>query len=294
MREEVATREDSCPPVEFLVVLRDLEALDDVADPDDLVHCHGRAFTSAMGRTLGQLPGGGNPVPSAQLSPRSDDKRRAMFDGNDKALLFLGLMVAGFITLAAESRAPDPGGAVALDVALLPALPLGDPVGGVPMQTEVRAQTVALTDGFYATLHHGYVLEGEVVTRRRFRGGGVSTVSPLDLGIVWGDLDTAGLEFRAGHRVMWTRYSADTVLPADWETQITNNHLVPASNEVRAALMALEVGQRVRIEGYLVNVTGERINPWRSSTRRDDSTFVGGCEIILVTGVGVLPPERAV
>jgi hypothetical protein len=44
----------------------------------------------------------------------------------------------------------------------------------------------------------------------------------------------------------------------------------------------------VRLSGYLVVVTGEQIRPWRSSLRRDDNTFIGGCEIILVTGIEVL------
>jgi hypothetical protein len=48
----------------------------------------------------------------------------------------------------------------------------------------------------------------------------------------------------------------------------------------------------VRIRGYLVVVTGEEIRPWRSSTRRNDSTIIGGCEIILVTGIEVLGAEK--
>ena len=53
--------------------------------------------------------------------------------------------------------------------------------------------------------------------------------------------------------------------------------------------MAIEVGAQVRLRGYLVEVTGDRISTWSSSTRRDDSTIVGGCEIILVTDVEILP-----
>jgi hypothetical protein len=41
-----------------------------------------------------------------------------------------------------------------------------------------------------------------------------------------------------------------------------------------------------------VVVTGEGIAPWRSSTRRNDNTIIGGCEIILVTGVEVLHADK--
>jgi hypothetical protein len=47
-------------------------------------------------------------------------------------------------------------------------------------------------------------------------------------------------------------------------------------------------GARVRLRGYLVTVTGEGIAPWRSSTRRDDNTILGGCEIILVRDIEIL------
>jgi hypothetical protein len=155
---------------------------------------------------------------------------------------------------------------------------------------------VALGDGFEARLLHGYVLEGRVVSRREFRNDATSAVSPLDLGIVWGDLAEPGatdeLSFRAGPRVLWTRFGPEAELPRNWEEQVTNNHLIPANQSVNDALMAVEVGQQVRLSGYLVVVTGEDIRPWRSSTRRDDSTIVGGCEIILVTGIEVLGEEE--
>jgi hypothetical protein len=81
------------------------------------------------------------------------------------------------------------------------------------------------------------------------------------------------------------------VLPAGWEEQVTNNHLIPANQAVNEALLAVEIGARVRLHGYLVVVTGEGIAPWRSSTRRDDNTIIGGCEIVLVTKVEILPED---
>lgn len=211
-----------------------------------------------------------------------------MFDGNEKSLLFLALIAVGAISLASQSAAPDSGGPVELDVSALPALPDDAREGGAPLQVDVPEQTLALTDTFNATLLYAYVLEGEVVSRRRFFGDQINEISPLDLGVVWGDLDIEGFEFNPGNRILWSRPAQSSALPENWEIHVTNNHLLPVSNEVRADLMAVEVGQQVRIEGYLVEITGDRINPWRSSTRRNDSTIVGGCEIILVTGIEAL------
>lgn len=81
-------------------------------------------------------------------------------------------------------------------------------------------------------------------------------------------------------------------MPRQWDDQITNNHLIPATPAMNDALMAIGIGSHVRIRGYLVSVTGDQIRPWRSSTRRDDGSLVGGCEIILVTSVEVLTKDE--
>jgi hypothetical protein len=215
-----------------------------------------------------------------------------MFDGQDKTLLLAALIVGGLVSVALQGRPPDTRGAIAVDAAVLPPLPEAAGPGGAPLQTDVPAQTVDLGSGFHATLMHGYVLEGEVVTRRLFWTDAVSAVSPLDLGIVWGALGERGateaVSFRTGFRMISYRAGSGAVLPRDWEEQITNNHLIPASEAVRDTLLDVAPGARVRLRGYLVTVTGEDIRPWRSSTRRDDNTIVGGCEIILVREVEIL------
>ena len=69
---------------------------------------------------------------------------------------------------------------------------------------------------YYARLLHGYVLEGLVVTRREFRSDAASPISPLDLGITWGDLadpDRADdIRFRAGRRMVSYRAQSGAVL----------------------------------------------------------------------------------
>lgn len=219
-----------------------------------------------------------------------------MLDDSGKTTLFIVAAAAFLLTMMMERAAPRTDLATAVDTAGLPALPLSAAPDGAPAQTRIAAMRVDLGGGFEARLLHGYVLEGRVVTRRTFRNDATSAISPLDLGIVWGDLAkpgrTAGIEFRTAPRAVRYRPSPDAVLPADWEEQITNNHLIPADPSVLEALMAVEVGQRVRLRGYLVAVTGDQIAPWRSSTRRDDNTMIGGCEIILVTGVEVFHTEE--
>ena len=211
-----------------------------------------------------------------------------------KNTLFAVGAVAFLMTATLDRTGPRTDLATAVDTDSLPPLPLSAATDGSPAQTRVASMRVELGQGFDARLLYGYVLEGRVVTRREFRNDATSAISPLDLGIVWGDLAEPGraeaIEFRAVPRAVWYRPGPHAVLTEDWEAQVTNNHLIPADAAVNEQLMAIEVGNHVRIRGYLVVVTGDGIAPWRSSTRRDDNTIIGGCEIILVTGVEIIQP----
>lgn len=215
---------------------------------------------------------------------------------NDETRTWLILAVAfvGLVMLAGEHYGPPPDFEGNVETATLPPLPATALPDGSPQQTDIRSVAVELGDGYSAELLYGYVLEGLVVTRREFRNDTVSGISPLDLGITWGDLSeparAASVSFNTVPRgVTFRPVAGGAALPADWETQITNNHLIPANPAVHDALQQIEVGQTVRISGYLVVVTGDGISPWRSSTRRDDHSIYGGCEIILVRDVEILP-----
>ena len=222
---------------------------------------------------------------------------RQLSRDDDKTFLYLAIIAAVFVAVAFNRNAPLPARSIPVDVATLPYVPPTAELDGTPRQTEVPDRTVDLGDGFHARLLHGYVLEGLVVTRREFSSDAASPISPLDLGITWGELadpDRADdFRFQAGRRMVSYRAQSGAILAPDWETQITNNHLIPASEAVRDALLAVEVGQTVRIRGYLVVASGETLAPWRSSTRRDDNTIIGGCEIILVSSVEILTEDPA-
>lgn len=215
-----------------------------------------------------------------------------MFDRSDSLLLFCGLLVAGVVMLAAD-QGEGPRVEMSEAAAGLTSLSTELPLGAEPLQVDIPNKTVALGGGYDAKLMHSYVLSGRVVTRREYRHSNVADLSPLDLGIIWGDLlepryDNM-LRYRTGKRMIRFQANPGADLPEDWETFVTNNHLIPASESIRTALMQIEVGQAVRLSGYLVSVTGNNLRPWTSSVRRDDGSIIGGCEIMLVTAVEVLP-----
>jgi hypothetical protein len=214
-----------------------------------------------------------------------------MFDEGTKVALFGIVMAAWIFGITGEQLAPRDDLQTAVNTKGLPPLPLSVAPDGSPAQDRVSPMTVDLSHGFKAELLASYLIEGRVVTHREYRHDSTSEISPLDLGIVYGDLAKPGgvddMEFKTSPRMLWAYAPQDADLPDNWNDLITNNHVIPANQAVNDALMAIEVGSHVRLRGYLVKVTGNG-KPWRSSLRRNDGSYVGGCEIILVTDVTVL------
>lgn len=157
--------------------------------------------------------------------------------------------------------------------------------------------SVDLGAGFAAEILESYVLTGRVVTRKPYRFEAVAKVSLLDLGMIYGELLNpeydARVWYRTGTRMIRFRADDTRSMLHDWEHLLTKNHLIPADAAVKAALVAVEVGQAVQIRGCLVSATGDGLRPWTLSRVRRDG-FPAGCDIILLRSVEALSQENAV
>lgn len=141
---------------------------------------------------------------------------------------------------------------------------------------------------------HRYVISGEVVSAWTYDWAWTSDFYDVDLGLVWGPDYERLKEKLAFHQDgRWLFWRASEAVSdaerADIERHVGNQHLIPA--EGRAALdraiRSAEVGDHVRISGWLVEIrdpTGEVLA--RSSTRRDD-TGNGACEIVWVDALRI-------
>jgi hypothetical protein len=63
-----------------------------------------------------------------------------------------------------------------------------------------------------------------------------------------------------------------------------NMHIIPADGRVADALDAVREGDRVRIDGWLVNVEAGDGWRWRSSLSREDSGG-GACEVVYACAI---------
>jgi hypothetical protein len=159
-----------------------------------------------------------------------------------------------------------------------------------PLQTPVPAglapfRLVAAT----LTPLAGISIDARVLSREDYAGDREALLAPIDLALGWGrmreeavlerlDIDQSGRWYRY-------RWSGAPPLPAEEIARSSANmHLIPARPEVAQALDDIEAGQRVRIDGWLVEARAGDGWHWRSSTSREDRGR-GACEVVYVCAV---------
>jgi hypothetical protein len=129
-----------------------------------------------------------------------------------------------------------------------------------------------------------YTISGEVVGKKTYRSGDPGhLISPTDLAIAWGDLTKPELQGEVNLETLET-VSMDYI-----KTHSSNNHIIPANEEIKKEISNLKVGDKIALTGRLVNVEGknqEQTNNSivKTSMKRTDSG-PGSCEIIFVEKV---------
>ena len=118
-------------------------------------------------------------------------------------------------------------------------------------------------------------------------------MAPVDAALAWGDwtLDNKFQKFVSfSQSGRWYYYKLKKNSPFDLNfisNHSSNNHLIPATANLKKALKSLKTGNQVNIKGFLVNIDGKYDGNdiwWNTSMSRDDSGN-GSCEIIYVTEI---------
>ena len=189
------------------------------------------------------------------------------------------------------TRAPSPASAGAGTVAHASRCPLPPRLerGSLPLQTAVPGG-IALPPMGDAMLQPlaGFSIEARVLGREDYHLGREADYSPTDLALGWGrmaeDAVLSRLEISQSSR--WYRYrwqDAPPIPVQDIVRSSANMHMIPADDAVAAALRRIERGDRVRIDGWLVQIEAKDWR-WRSSLTRDDSGG-GACELVYVCSI---------
>ncbi len=150
-----------------------------------------------------------------------------------------------------------------------------------PFQIQTSEGTFTVTPVAY------YEIAALVVGKESYSRGWQGELAPVDLALIWGDL--AKWEVRKHltfkQRSRWYFYRYGPGFPYDnnfISRRSANNHIIPATDNIRRALKSIKEEDRILIEGYLVRLKGQsdgREYWWNSSTSRTD-TGNGSCELI--------------
>jgi hypothetical protein len=135
----------------------------------------------------------------------------------------------------------------------------------------------------------GFSIDARVLSRREYRSDREADLSPVDLALGWGRMreDAVLSQLDITQSARWYRYrygGTPPIPPSEIDRSAANMHMIPGSHEIAAVLDDIEAGQRVRIDGWLVEAQAPDGWRWRSSTTRDD-TGQGACELVYVCAV---------
>lgn len=163
-------------------------------------------------------------------------------------------------------------------------------VGAPPLQSAVPA-TLRPFELAAARLQPlaGFSVEARVLSRRDYRRGRESELSPTDLALGWGAMAVEGMAQRldVSQSGRWYHYqwSGQAPLPPrEIARSSANMHLIPADAAAAATLREIREGERVRIDGWLVEADAPDGWRWRSSLSRDD-TGAGACEVVYACSI---------
>lgn len=157
-----------------------------------------------------------------------------------------------------------------------------------PIQTETdRAPFTRRAGRRELTLRPRAALEVAAVVAgtERYRFDGLAPLAPVDAVLTWGDLPDPTYADRISYDQMarfylWSTRARDLDLKYV-ETHSANFHLMPATPNLRRALLRLDGGDEARLRGLLVDVRDDAGGTWKTSLSRND-TGAGACELLWV------------
>lgn len=162
-----------------------------------------------------------------------------------------------------------------------------------PVQTDPTREPFAETRGrreFRITPRGAYDVAARVGETERYRSGASGALIPWDFVLAWGAVTREPgwnrISFtQTGRFYLWS--TRDASLDLGYVASHTaNTHLIPGSSRVASALARVRRGDRVRLEGDLVDIDGPDGFAWRTSLTRTD-TGAGACETLYVRAVTI-------
>lgn len=137
----------------------------------------------------------------------------------------------------------------------------------------------------------GFSVDARILSTRHYQEDREADFAPLDLALGWARMrdDDVVSAFDIGQANRWyyLRWDRSPPIPIEQaRRESANMHLVPATPRIAEALSAVRIDQRIRIEGWLVEVQARDGWRWHSSLSREDHG-PGGCEVVYVCSIAI-------
>ncbi len=147
---------------------------------------------------------------------------------------------------------------------------------------------------FEIKLKASYVIGAIVLSKREYSGTWQAKIAPVDLALVWGELlkDDMYKKIRWWQEARWYHWTYSADFPKDnifIAKYSSNNHIIPASDNILNVLRKIRKGDTLELSGYLVDINGRKNSDsywWYSSTSTND-TGDGSCEVIYLRKIKV-------
>jgi hypothetical protein len=132
-----------------------------------------------------------------------------------------------------------------------------------------------------------YRIAARVLSRERYYLGWSADLAPVDLALGWGELSDPAIDdivdwYQGARWYFWKWDEQSTLDNGDISRQSANVHIVPATPNLRRALLAIKEDDVIQLSGFLVNIEGPEGEQWKSSLKRTDSGG-GSCELLYAT-----------
>ncbi len=139
-----------------------------------------------------------------------------------------------------------------------------------------------------------YKISGTVVGKGTYSSDWDGNISPVDLAIAWGKLAEPNasrhVTYIQGNRWFFYQYKPGSPFdPSYIVSHSSNNHIIPANENIRKAVKRVSKKDKVVLEGFLVNLKGiykDQPVAWNTSLSRIDSGS-GSCELFYVSKIRI-------
>lgn len=158
-----------------------------------------------------------------------------------------------------------------------------------PIQKKAHSEPFEF-EGYTIKPLQNFSLQAKVLSRTNYFTGKESDLSPMDLALGWGRMSDESIlkdiKITQSNRWYYWRVDSFPIPQKELETHSANMHMIPANDEVKAAMKNAHKGNVIALEGYLVSATQGSWS-WNSSLSRSD-TGNGACELVFVKRFEVL------